>query len=196
MATTFASLRTDVYTITGRSDLVDKTNLAIKSATIKLHSRDHYQRDLYETGVRFDPVSTLQEIDYMALLPRFRKLKYIRKTDSTESLGRFLEILTVEETLDRYAVNKDDVAYVAGSFIKIRSSDDLEYIILGAYLHPDVEEATYSSWIANIHPYAVALEAAKFVFATTGDSASVATIEAELREQRMLIDSYIMEEGF
>ena len=193
---TFSEILADVYTLTKRSDLVAETKLAIKSATLKLHSRDYFPRDIYETGIVFSSADFTQTIEYSTLIPRFRQLKYIRKTDSAGELGAFLTILTPALSLDRYNVNRDDVVYLAGSELKIRSSTSLQYAILGCYLYPNLEESTYSSWIAVAQPYLIILEAARIVLQGIGADSTARLLESQIAEHYAILDQYISSEGF
>ncbi len=159
----------EVYTITNRPDLVAATKAAVRSATLKIHQVDYFYKDLYETGVAFSPAAYKQEIEYRALIPRFRSLKYLRKSDATGIGLNFFEVLTIpEQIVDSYQTNKTDVCYVAGSQIQIYSSTELAYVILGCYIAPDITEADFSSWVAVDHPFAIVYEAAAKVFKMIG----------------------------
>jgi hypothetical protein len=165
---TFAELLSDVYEITNRPDLIAETKLAVKQATLKLHQLDFFWKDLYETGIQFDTASFTQQIEYRTVISKFRAMKYLRKAESDGTAGVFLTPVDPAQVLDRYATTKDDVYYTAGAVIQIRSSTELQYMILGCYVHPDVTEAGYNSWIALDHPYAIVLEAAATVFKMIG----------------------------
>lgn len=178
----------EVYTLTNRSDLVAETKAAVRSATLKLHQVDYFYKDLYETGVVFSPAAYKQEIEYRTLIPRFRSLKYIRKADSTGAGLDFLEVLTIpEQIVDSYKINKTDVCYVAGSVIQIYSSTELAYAILGCYIAPDITEATFNSWIAVDHPFAIIYEAAAKVFKMTGKTEEFAAHTAMAADERAAV---------
>jgi hypothetical protein len=168
---TLNELIAEVYTITNRADLVAQTLTAIRSATLKLHQSDYYYKDLRENGVSFLTAEYLQQIEYRTLFPRWRALKYVRKTDSTgQEQGKVLDIIVPENVLDDYKLNRVDVAYVAGEVVQIRSSTQLQYTIVGRYDNPDITQAGYNSWIALDHPYAIVFEAASTVFKMIGDT--------------------------
>lgn len=163
----FTDLYNDVIAITNRPDLVDQTKLAIRSATLKAHHSDFYPKDLFETGIEWSAPALLQSLEYKAVVPLWRSFKYLRKyTNGTPNT--FFTMLTPEETLDDYGVNRENIVYLAGSFIEIRSTTLDQYMLLGCYIHPDVKEATYTSWIAEDHPFAIVYEAAANVFKQTG----------------------------
>ena len=189
---TLTELQQEVYTLTNRPDLVAETLSAVRAATLKLHQKDYFYKDIYETGVMFDKVGYQQQLEYRTLIPRYRSLKYIRKTDSTgsDTLG-FFDIIVPENVLDGYALNKNDVAYVAGQVIQIRSSTQFQYAIIGVYLQPDITEATYTSWIAIDHPYAIVFEAAATVFKMIGDTEKFAAHSAlaQMELQNIIISN-------
>lgn len=165
-------LQQEVYTLTNKPSLVAETLAAVRSATLKLHQSDYYYKDLFETGVVFTSAEYVQQIEYRTLIPRWRSLKYIRKSDvSGDNEGKFLEVLAIPEMVeDQYGINKTDVCYVAGSVINIKSSTQLQYAIMGCFLNPDITVATYNSWIALDHPYAIVYDAAAAVFKMIGDT--------------------------
>lgn len=172
--TTFAELLTDVYTLTNRPDLASETKLAVRAATLKAHHSDYYYKDLKEIGVSFLSSETLQRLDYKDIEPLYRSLKYLRKCELDGTPAEFLELITTEQTLDSYSVHREDVCYVAGLEIKIRSLDARQYYLMGCYVHPKVLEANYDSWIADEYPLAIIYEAAATVFKTIGFDEQVA----------------------
>lgn len=168
---TLAELIQEVYTLTNRPGLVAETLTAVRSATLKLHQLDYFYKDIFETGVSFTAAAYVQQIEYRTLIPKWRALKYLRKTDSTGTeQGQIYNIITPEQVLDSYGTNQENVCYVAGSAIQIRSRDQLQYAMLGCYVNPDITEAGYDSWIALDHPYAIVFEAAAIIFKAIGDT--------------------------
>jgi hypothetical protein len=166
-----AELRAEVYTITNRPDLVAQTLTAIRAATLKIHQRDYFYKDLFETGISFTTSDYTQQIEYRTLIPKWRSLKYIRKTDSTGTeQGAFFDVIVPENVLDDYKLNRSNICYVAGEVVQLRSKVEIQYAILGCYVNPDITEATYNSWVAIDHPYAIIFEAASLVFKMVGDT--------------------------
>ncbi len=185
--TTFASLVADVITLTNHPELVAETTLVVKAATLKMHKTDFYFKDLFETGVQFDSVDYLQTLSYRALFPKYRALKYIRKFTALPAPGMpgaFYEIISTEEVLDSYKIQRSDVAYVAGSVIQIRSSTADQYCLMGVYLHPTIDSPdTYSSWIADEQPYAIIFEAASQIYGLLENDKAQAKYTAEAADQ-------------
>lgn len=168
--TTFAEIIEDVYTITNARHLVSQTILAVKSATLQLHERDFFAKDLVETALQFTPADYLQSIQYRSLFPRYRALKYIRKFDPTATTVNEwgqqdkLSPISPDQILDSYGYLQNDVYYIAGDNIQIKSSTLLEYCLIGLYMHPDVSTPdSYKSWIADERKYAVVYQAASIV---------------------------------
>lgn len=195
---TLAELIAEVYTITGRPDRVAETLSAVKAATLKLHQSDYYYKDIFESGIAFDSPAFVQNLDYRALLPRWRAIKYLRKYDSsTGTPGKELGLIVPENVFDAYAVQKQDIYYVAGAYVQINSSTEDQYYILGCYLNPDITEVGYNSWIALDHPYAIVYDAAGSVFKATGKDDEAAMYKNLGIEQLSLLKaSNITSNGF
>lgn len=186
---TFAELLTEVYTLTNRPDLVNESKSAVKVATLKAHQLDFFYKDLYETGVQFSTADYVQALEYRTITPRYRALKYIRKTDASGVPGDFLSVITPALSLDRYGYQREDICYGAGEVIQIKSSTELQYVLFGCYRNPDITEDTYSSWIALDHPYAIIFEAASTVFKTIGQDEKSAMFKKLTDEQFMMVRS-------
>jgi len=166
---TFTELLTEVYQITNRPDLVNETKSAIKAATLKAHKSDFYSKDIHETGIEFDTATFRQSLDYISLISNFRALKYLRRVESaTDDKGKFFDIISPDEVLDSYGYNRNDIAYVAGRVLEIRSSTEFKYALLGCYVLPIVREEAYSSWVAEQFPYFIVYEAARVLFRMMG----------------------------
>lgn len=186
MSTSLLDLAADVYTLTNRPDLVGETKLAIKSATLKAHGSDYFYKDLFESGIIFDLPLTQQSLEYKTLIPRWRALKYLRIFDYTTPPGcakKFLIILQPEDILDSYSVNREDVVYVAGLELQIRTCTCQQYFLLGCYLYPDIGDSTYYSWIADEARYAIVYDAAATIFKTIGYDEQVSTYLRLVQEQ-------------
>jgi hypothetical protein len=180
MNDTLTSLVNDVYTLTNRPDLVGETTLAVRNATLKAHSLDFFDKDLFETGIQFDYAQCQQTLEYKLLVPRWRALKYIRQfvPDSTGVGGLdgdFLTVVTPDNLLDSYSRNKENVCYLAGSNLQIKCKSAFQYFLLGCYVYPDVTVEEYDSWIADSQPMAIVYEAAATVFKTIGYDEQYAT---------------------
>ena len=166
---TFNELLEEVYVLTNRRDLVAESKSAIKAATLKAHNTDFYSKDIFETGVAFDTAEYRQALDMYNLISNFRAVKYLRRVeDEFDDVGKFIEVVTADEVLDSYSCNRADIAYVAGRVLEIRSSVTFSKCLFGAYVFPIVQEENYSSWIADLHPFAIIYEAVRAIFITIG----------------------------
>jgi hypothetical protein len=194
----FAELVNEVYTLTGRPDRVAETSSAIKSATLKLHQSDYYYQDIFETGIAFNSADYVQQLDYRALLPRFSAIKYLRKYDNTSGTPMgFLSLITPEQVLDDYKIQKVDVFYAAGAYLQINSSTKEKYYLMGCYLNPDITESGYDSWIAQDHPFAIVFDAAATVFKAIGKDEEAAAYRTLVNEQIAILKAgNIVANGF
>ena len=174
----FTDLLANVYTVTNRPDLVAETTLAVKAATLKLHRIDYFSKDLFETGVSFSTSDYFQTLDYKTIIPLFRTIKYLRKYDSVNlKPGIELKAISIEKVLDGYGVERQDVFYQAGSVLQIKSSTQEQYYLIGAYLNPIIDPATYNSWIAQEFPMSVVYVAASIVFTAIHQAETAAAMD-------------------
>jgi hypothetical protein len=199
---TFAELVADVKLMTNRPDLDAEIKLAVKAATLKAHQTDYYPYDMYGVAIQWNPIAYQQRLDYITLIPRWRSFKYIRKytpaTPIASSVdGVFFKVIEPESSLDGYGINKENVCYLAGIHIEIRSNTMDEYMLLGCYLHPDVNETTYDSWVAISQPYAITYEATSKIFKQTGYDEQAAMLNKEVIEQYTLLrNNNIIMQGY
>jgi len=163
-------LRAEVVTMTGRPDLdlSGQILLAVRRATLKLHTLDHFYRDLYEFSVVFGSSDNLQALDTTSLVPRWRQGKYFRQFDGASTLGKFFEYVDPQNVLDSYNVSRENIWYQAGEVLQLRYESDFQYMLAGVYLYPDIAVATYTSWIAQSYPYAIVYEASAMIYKITG----------------------------
>lgn len=199
---TFAELVTDVKLLTNRPDLDSEIKLAVKAATLKAHQTDYYPADIFEVAIQWNPIAYQQSLDYRLLIPRWRSFKFLRKytpgaTPAQDVDGIFFDVIDPNYAVDGYKVNKENVVYLAGEQIEIRSSTQDQYMLLGCYIHPDITEATYSSWIALDHPYAIVYEATSKIFKQTGYDEQAAMMNKEVMEQFTLLrNNNIIMQGY
>lgn len=186
MANPFASIVADVMTVTKRPSLVAETNLAVRAATLKAHQYDDWIKDFCEFSIQFNISDYFQSLDYKSVIPLWRKPRYLRKYDYTVSPGvpgLFFNYIEPEKVVDEYNVDRQDIYYVAGLNIQIRSSTQFQYMLLGCYLNPDTTITGYSSWIANDHQFAIVYEAAAIIFKMIGMDEQTATYRDMVKEE-------------
>lgn len=181
----FSFLVEEVYKITNRRDLVNETELAVKSATLQLHRQEFFSKDLFEVALIYTSPEYLQAIDYRSLFPLYRALKYLRKFDpnivvsnpppgfDVNGVGPFFTTITTDQVLDSYSIQRDDVCYLAGDLIQIRSSTLFQYTLIGVYLNPETantEAKPFKSWISDEAPYSIVWTAAAKIFGLLGST--------------------------
>ncbi len=196
---TYSNLVADVITITNRPDLTDLTKLAVRHATLKAHKLDFFPKDIYETGIQWQTPAYIQSLEYRNLVPRWRALKYLRKYDFTTSPGKagdIFKIITPELILDDYNFQQDNVCYLAGESLEIRSNTKDANMLLGCYRHPDTTEATYDSWVALDQPTAIVYEAARSVFKQIGYDEQASEMQSEVTDQYTILRQEIIGEGY
>lgn len=193
---TRAEIIADVYALTKRPDLVAQTDVAVRAATLKAHHSDFYPKDLFETAITWAPTDYVQELDYRTLVPRWRAFKYLRKSDADGIGGKFFDLILPEMVLSEYAVTKEDVVYLAGEVLQIRSSTLDDYMLLGCYLHPDLTEANYDSWVAKDCPFAIIYDAAASVFKQIGFDEQASMYRQMVGEQYAYLKQNVIANGY
>lgn len=188
-----AELIDEVYTITNRPDLIAETLTAVRSATLKMHQADYFYKDLYETGLSFeDPTLYIQEIDLSTFDARWRALKYLRKFDANATPapgapGVLFKLITPELVFNEYDIQQENVCYVAGDILKIRSNTTLAHALIGYYRQPVITVSGFTSWIARDHPYAIVFQAASKLFKMIGKDAEATFYDNEAGQQLLEI---------
>jgi hypothetical protein len=185
------SLISDVYTLTNRPDLVGQTALAVRAATLKAHQFDDWYRDFSEYSIQFSNSDYYQTLDYKSIFPNWRKPKYVRKYDATgSSPGPFLEYLVPEKVVDNYGSDRLDIFYMAGANLQLRSSTQVQYLLLGIYENPVVTPNGYNSWIAVDFPFAITYEAAAVIFKAIGLDENVPAFRQMVADQYQLLKQH------
>lgn len=163
-------LRNDVATLLNRPDLVDtKIAVAVNEAVLSLHQKDYFLKDLYEYTIRFDNSTYYQQLQVTQLISKYRKLSYVRIWDNiSQSAGKKLKIIGIDKVIDSYGVELTDTVYEAGVVINIKTLEPFQFILLGVYEYPDIVEASFNSWIAREHPFAIVYKACMIVAKSIG----------------------------
>lgn len=187
MSTSFASIVSDVYSLTNRPDLVNETALAVKAATLKAHQIDDWIRDFNENSIQFSTADYYQTLDFKSLFPLWRKPRYIRILDSSGTPSTILTYIEPEKVVDNYGANRVDVFYVAGAEIQIRTLAQQQYFALGYYANPNVTTTSYNSWIADDYPFAITYEAVSIIFKTIGYDEQVPVYRQMVADQYQIL---------
>ena len=195
---TLAELQAAVIEITNRPDLTAKTLSAVQSATLKAHHSDFYHKDMYEAVVDFTTATFEPDFDFRTFVPRWRSGKYFRKYDFTTGVpSDFFEEIVPENAMDSYAQARTNVWYPAGAVIHLKSDEQIRYVLMGCYRHPDITSGTYSSWVALDHPYAIVYGAVQIIFRQIGKSEEARALKEETAEQFLLLrNSNVVGSGY
>lgn len=195
---TLTELQNEVYTLTNRPDLTSQTLLAVRRATLKLHNTDFYSKDLHETAVDFQFPAYIHDFEYRTVFPRWRAAKYFRLWDAAfETAGFFFDIVEPMNTLDEYGANRERIAYQAGELFHLRARQQFRHILIGYYVNPDISIPTYSSWIADLFPYAIVAEAASTIFKAIGKDDEATLMKVTVNEDvGILKQNFIQSVGY
>lgn len=196
--TTLSDLATDVYALTNRPDMVNETNLAIRSSTLTVHQREFYFRDIIETGIQFSSADYLQSFEPKTIIPLFRSIKYLRKYDSIgQTPGILLQRITPDQIFDGYNIDYVNVYYSAGAEIQVKMDTQEQFMLFGCYVNPNVTLDNYSSWIADDYPFAIVYMAAAQIFKTLGADVQSNNYAALASNQLAVLDTNnIIDTGF
>lgn len=168
--------------LTKRPDLSAETQRAIQAATLRAHQSDYFTRDIAETLLILATADYSQTFNVQTALTRFRNFKYIRKYDptalntntglATGEAGELFEILDPVDIFDSYSLQKENVAYLAGDIVNLRSmTGTFDQLLVGWYQNPSISplnDVDYNSWIARDSPFAIIYDACSIVFKTIG----------------------------
>lgn len=185
----FAELITEVETLTKRPDLIAKTKQAIRAATLRVHSSGFYPFDIIETGIEWTEPRILQNFNPYDTWERYRRIKYLRRWDPPLSSGDqgmagvFYTPVEIGNIVNQYGFDRDNIFYIAGNLIQIRSNPAVQYMLAGVYVNPDVTEANYSSWVADNIPFAIIYDAARRIQADIGNREAAGDMQSLYSEE-------------
>jgi hypothetical protein len=157
----FGQLCADVMVLSGRPDLINDTQLAVRTATLKFHMIDFWKRDLIEKSILLNASASQFQVDTLQL-ERFRKLKYIQplSSDGLTPVDVKLKEVEPDNIFDQFSARKSDVYYLAGTNLNIKTANGYSGFIIGWYRYPLVMPSNYNSWIADFYPSIITEEAA------------------------------------
>lgn len=164
---TLDELKLAVYELTSRPDLASLTFSSIQNATLSAHTTEDLPRDILEKAVVFPGISYTHDIEHLSVFPRFRRVRYMRNyADNTP--GNFLTRVSPLSTLDAYGAERQDVYYLAGDFIHLRTASLTDRILAGVLCAPNVTAEGYDSWIARETPQSIIYGATSLVLRKIG----------------------------
>jgi len=163
----------------------------VQSSTLELHMMGKFLRDIAAAKLTFPTQACIQTFD-TSTIPGYRQSVYMMPSDPNQTLTTdlipacinntptplpplwwgfadvdYTGLIKTVEADDIFDVNgfrKDNIMYQAGSTLYIKSALAIQYAQFAWLEYPDVSEANYSSWIADMYPYGIIFKAVSAVF--------------------------------
>ena len=199
MPTTFQNMRDLVVANTKRPELTTLTDNAIRMATLRAHGVDFFPRDRASFVATYTVPSGVQLfvdiLNVFTTAPLLRTPDCLIGQDATTLLP--VEILEYIEDYKGFWDNdnqlRTSVFTQMGENLRARFASPTGRVEVHYYKNPDTAVATYSSWIANLHPEELAMWAAGIVWARAGflDQSRVVKDEHVTPFIDFLITSYL-----
>ena len=174
----YDELFADIVSLTARPDLEAETQIALRSAVASIHGRFNFPRDLSTKLVKLPNSSYQTALDIQVSFPRMRGLSQIRLVDQTDNpmTSPHIEVVEIGDIYDpEYGTLKNNIAYIGGSSINIRTNIPAYGYLVDYYLAPITRRDQFNSWIAQLDPAAILHLAASLVFQTNGNEEKAAT---------------------
>ena len=195
---TYTEILDAVVSLTNREDMAAEIQTAIQASTLRVHQSDYYSRDVTEDTITLAGTDYLHSISIQAMFPRFRAVKYLRKWDPTGIdpisglptglAGAFFDVLDPEAIMDTYGVNKENIYYVTGGALQLRSSTQISSLLAGWYQSPKISPVgQFSSWIAEVVPHAIIFDACSIIFQMVAQQEQSRKFDALVAEQMSLV---------
>ena len=170
--TTFAEMETLVVGQTRRPEVTAVTQAAIRTATLRAHHTDFFNRDLATGTLTYTASSTASFYDFADIsttLTRMRAFQLLQCVDNvtlipSENLG-YREL---QDLYDSDNMLRTSMYTMIGDTLRVYPVAATGKLNAYFYRNPVTTEAGYSSWIANEYPDELAIWAAAIVFARTG----------------------------
>lgn len=155
-----------VISNTNRPDLINETREAIKRATLKMHTVDHFARDLQLATINVRNPGYTAEID-LGHFPQFRRVAKI-----FTRCGVRLTPMMAAQLFSHERLSCDNYYYLRGNALVVKTSSTITGFNIDYLTYPIVNPLdSYNSWIANsVHEYAIVDEATVAIAAAIGDN--------------------------
>ncbi len=169
---TYDAVVADVISITNRPDLVAETEIAVRAATLSCHSFGMYPRDLNTQLIKITEPAYIQSLDTTTLMPRIRGLSSVFLSDINDDPMTYpeIEVTDINDIRDpEYRTMKNNIAYLAGTVVHIRSEVQTYGYLVSYYQYPSTVRASYNSWIAQTAKDIIVMYAAHLVLRANGN---------------------------
>lgn len=174
---TYLAIVADVYSLTARPDLIAETALAVRKATMKAHSADLWKNDLAVVYPTMPVLSANGDVSFRyaldltdtATYPLYRRVSYVKEYNVplTGQEIQFKE-LDMDRLLDNYLLEGINYFSQAGMQVQLRCNKALGQVAVGYYKYPDINQATYTSWIADQYRDMIIEEATAAIYKAIG----------------------------
>lgn len=183
---TLDSLTDDVIEITKRPDQITYIRNRIKVATLKAHHKEWYIRDMIKDWMFPASPATSFVLDVSSKFPLFRKMDSIYPVLNGQLLDK-LSPIQPDDLFSEFGNLRNNCWYQTGTDVNIRTVNKYDQFLVHVYVHPNVSDSGYSSWIANEYPDAIVCRVAGDVFARAGKDAEATQQKNAARETDMEI---------
>lgn len=140
---TFDELYAETQLWVNRPDMESAVRSAIRSVTLKYHRKEKFWRDLLSVTLINLPQDTVQQVDIIANLPRFRQLHSVEGCTIVEANDLF----------DSDGFSRNNIAFLAGTALNFKMYAPVTDRVVTYYADPIVSpDAAYVSWIADTQP--------------------------------------------
>jgi hypothetical protein len=148
-----------------------ETQVAIRQATLKMHSLEYFARDMATAEIRFPAASPSLSLPIASNLLRCRKVFQVAQN------GQELEHIQANDIFTSSALKRVNAWWAVGDSLVLRTNGASAVFSVSWFVAPQVDPIpSYNSWIAEAHPYAIIDEAARVVAELTGRAELAASL--------------------
>jgi hypothetical protein len=151
----------EVLDWTARPDLEAQARSAIRRTVLSLHRTHVFWRDLQSFQIVPGLVSEGTILLSGPTAPRFRGFHSVK--------DNALRLVDPDDLFDLDGYPRTDCIWAAGSAINWRASTGSSTITVYYLQDPDIATATFSSWIADLHPDAIITSAVAALMSLKGE---------------------------
>lgn len=171
-AMSYTDILNAVIENTSRPDQVSIHSRNIRQATLQLHSGNFWNKDVQLAQLDCVNPQTAQTLP-LGTIDNYRRMKNLIILDSNLNEIPEYNILPAdtETLLDENAQSRTNIWWQAGSAVNVRCQDPFRFINVYYYAAPKLgtTDVTFSSWIADLYPFAIIDLAVRMYKALTGE---------------------------
>lgn len=202
---TYAEILAAVISETNKPALTAEIANAIQRSTLKMHGLEFWKFDLVLVSLAIAVPAFLMTINTSSSLTRFRQTCFIKAHDplNTDPLGisysgsnlPYYDPADPNRLVDAYGRSLNNVYYMTGRTINIRSSVAPSAIYMGYYQRPVITPVgSYSSWIADEYPFAIIDDATAQIFQMIGMDDKKQLYQARVAEHIQILKINYLED--